>query len=136
MLNVLNELKTTNNRKLVFKTKQGTLAHPNSVNATLKKALNNLHINRPGFHTHSLRHTHVALLLSQGGDIFAISKRLGHSDVGTTTKYYAYLVHEYAEMENRKTINAFKGLDLSSDVDNYQHTKKPVKRATHQINID
>lgn len=112
------------------------MEHPNSVNATLKKALNNLHIIRSGFHTHSLRHTHEALLLSQGVDLFAISKRLGHSDVGMTTKYYAYLGHEYAEMENRKTINAFKELDLSSDVDNYQHTKKPVKRAIHQINID
>ena len=48
-----------------------------------------------GFHFHSLRHSHVAYLLSRGIDIYIISKRLGHADVSTTTKVYSYLMDEY-----------------------------------------
>lgn len=44
---------------------------------------------------HSLRHSHVAFLLSQGIDIYAISKRLGHSNMTTTSNIYAYLIDEY-----------------------------------------
>ena len=44
---------------------------------------------------HSLRHSHVAYLLSQGIDIYAISKRLGHSNMTTTGNIYAYLIDEY-----------------------------------------
>ena len=44
---------------------------------------------------HSLRHSHVAFLLSQGIDIYAISKRLGHANMTTTSNVYAYLIDEY-----------------------------------------
>lgn len=52
-------------------------------------------INRQGFHFHSLRHSHVAYLLSQGTDFNAISKPLGHTDITTTSKRYAYLIDEH-----------------------------------------
>lgn len=44
---------------------------------------------------HAPRHSHVAFLLSQGIDIYAISKRLGHSNMTTTSNVYAYLIDEY-----------------------------------------
>ena len=52
-------------------------------------------VNKRGFHLHSLRHTHVAYLLSEGIDIYAIAKRLGHSDITTTTRIYSYLIDEF-----------------------------------------
>lgn len=48
-----------------------------------------------GFHFHSLRHVHVVYLLGQGVDIYAISKRLGHSNITVTLNTYSYLVDEY-----------------------------------------
>ncbi|MCP0886783.1 hypothetical protein LB941_05455 [Ligilactobacillus sp. WILCCON 0076] len=33
--------------------------------------------------------------MSEGADIYFISKRLGHSDLATTTRTYAYLLDEF-----------------------------------------
>ena len=60
-------------------------------------------IHRSGYHFHSLRHSHVAYLLYKGIDLYAISKRLGHSNMTITAKKYAYLIQEY-EAEQNKSI--------------------------------
>lgn len=61
----------------------------------MRECLAACNIDKKGFHFHSLRHTHVAYLLSENVNIYAIAKRLGHSDVTTTTRVYSYLVDEY-----------------------------------------
>ena len=59
-------------------------------------------IEKQDFHFHSLRHSHVAYLLSQGIDLYAISKRLEHSNMMVTGKVYAYLIDEYkAKMDDK-----------------------------------
>jgi integrase len=40
---------------------------------------------------HDLRHTFAGLFLASGGDIFKLSKILGHSSVAITQKVYAHL---------------------------------------------
>jgi integrase len=40
---------------------------------------------------HDLRHTFAGLFLASGGDIFKLSKILGHSSVATTQRVYAHL---------------------------------------------
>jgi integrase/recombinase XerD len=40
---------------------------------------------------HDLRHTFASLYLLDGGDIFRLSKILGHSSVATTEKVYAHM---------------------------------------------
>ena len=52
-------------------------------------------LQKQDFHFHSLRHVHVAYLLGQGVDVYAISKRLGHSNVTITLDTYSYLIDEY-----------------------------------------
>ena len=52
-------------------------------------------IEKQGFHFHSLRHVHVAYLLGKGVDVYAISKRLGHSNITVTLNTYSYLIDEY-----------------------------------------
>lgn len=93
-LNILNELKV-NNSDMVFMNHINTIPSSNAVNKTLRTALEKLKIKRDGFHFHSLRHSHVAFLLANQVDIYVISKRLGHSELGTTTRIYAYLIEEY-----------------------------------------
>ena len=63
----------------------------------LKHYLSVAGINKKGFHFHSLRHTHVAYLLSQGVDLYAISKRLGHANMSITSSIYAYFIDEYKQ---------------------------------------
>ncbi|POH12330.1 hypothetical protein BGL38_00965 [Fructilactobacillus sanfranciscensis] len=109
MLELLKELKI-NNSEAVFINQFGTIPTSNAVNKTLRKALGELGINRQGFHFHSLRHTHVAYLLSQKIDIYIISKRLSHSDVGTTTRVYSYLIDEYRNRANDEIENSISKL--------------------------
>lgn len=83
-----------NDNDLVFINQFGNVPTSNAVNKKLRELLKACSINKKGYHFHSLRHTHVALLLYNGVDIYAISKRLGHSDLTTTTRKYAYMIDE------------------------------------------
>lgn len=87
----------------------GTVPTSTSLNKKLREIMYDLHIKKENFHFHSLRHSHVALLLSNGIDIYAISKRLGHNDISTTMNTYAYLIDEY---KNKSDKNILKALDF------------------------
>lgn len=78
----------------------------NAVNKTLRNLLKKGNMEKQNFHFHSLRHSHVAYLLSEGIDIYAISKRLGHSDIGITLKTYAYLLEEFKDKQNDKILQS------------------------------
>lgn len=45
-----------------------------------------------GISLHTLRHTHVSILIFQGVDIKTISKRIGHEDVAFTLQVYGHLL--------------------------------------------
>ena len=98
LLDWLAELKE-NNSNMVFENARGQIPTSAAANNTLRTLLKQAEIKKPSFHFHSLRHTHVAYLLSKGIDIFVISKRLGHSNLSTTTDTYAYLIHEYQQTQ-------------------------------------
>ncbi|ARQ92208.1 tyrosine-type recombinase/integrase [Levilactobacillus brevis] len=105
LTNVLKDMQEHKRDEYVFTNQYGTIPTSNAVNQTLRRLLSDLDIARNGFHFHSLRHTHVAYLLAEGVDIYAISKRLGHSDLGTTTRIYSYLIDEYrAKTDNEIEI--------------------------------
>lgn len=96
LLNVLSELKA-NNSTMVFMDGFHSIPSSNAVNKVLRKIMKQASIEKRDFHFHSLRHSHVAYLLSQGVDLYIISKRLGHADTTVTSKVYAYLVDEYQD---------------------------------------
>jgi len=50
--------------------------------------------NIPRIRFHDLRHTHATLLLYKDTDLKTISKRLGHSNIGTTMNVYTHVVEE------------------------------------------
>lgn len=52
---------------------------------------------------HKFRHTYTVLQLSNGTDIYTVSKMLGHKSVSVTSKIYAKIVDE----TKRKASNAF-----------------------------
>lgn len=53
---------------------------------------------------HTLRHTHATMLLEAGESIEAVSKRLGHSNVMTTSKYYSH-VTEKGNTKMKETLD-------------------------------
>lgn len=93
LLSLLDQLRV-NKQNLIFANPTGKVPTPAACNATLKRFLTKCEIDKQGFHFHSLRHSHVALLLYEGVPLYAISKRLGHSDMSITAKKYAYLIDE------------------------------------------
>ncbi|KRM63088.1 site-specific recombinase, phage integrase family [Ligilactobacillus agilis DSM 20509] len=103
-LNYLNELKQ-NHHDMVFVNQYNTVPTSSAVNKTLRACLKELNIGKPSFHFHSLRHTHVAYLLSENIDLYIISKRLGHSDISTTSRVYSYLIDEYKNRADNQIEN-------------------------------
>lgn len=101
LVNLLKELKV-NNQEFIFANSKGMLPSPAGANKTLKKHLAACGINKEGFHFHSLRHTHVAMLLFNGVQLYAISKRLGHSNMLVTAKIYSYMIDEYKAQQDKK----------------------------------
>jgi integrase len=55
---------------------------------------------------HGLRHSHVSYLISQGIDIYYISKRLGHSDITITMRVYGHLLDSQKKKEALKATAA------------------------------
>ncbi|HJF29614.1 MAG TPA: site-specific integrase [Ligilactobacillus saerimneri] len=84
-----------NHSVMVFQNILGEIPTSNALNKMIDKTLASVGINKNYFTFHSLRHVHVAYLIGQGVDIYAISKRLGHSNVTTTLNTYSYLIDEY-----------------------------------------
>lgn len=110
ILNIISELKI-NNLDFVFATPR-TKMPPTStaINGALRRQLNKAGITKQGYHFHSLRHTHVAYLISQHVDIYSISKRLGHAKISTTLDIYAQLLKEYQKDQNDKILNSLNKL--------------------------
>lgn len=102
LLNTLKILRHHSKSNMVFMDCFNTIPTSNALNKKLRELIASLGLTKKNFHFHSLRHSHVALLLAKGVDIYAISKRLGHSDISMTANTYAYLIDEYkAETDNQ-----------------------------------
>nr|WP_308141558.1 tyrosine-type recombinase/integrase [Limosilactobacillus reuteri] len=105
-IHLLGELRVNAPSNLVFMDQFGTVPTSTPLNKKLREIMCDLHIKKENFHFHSLRHSHVALLLSNGIDIYAISKRLGHNDISTTMNTYAYLIDEYKDKSDKAILKA------------------------------
>ena len=113
LLDVLKELPRDNPRGLVFAEK-GIIPTSAGINKVLRSSLKAIGSPLKGFHFHSCRHTHVAYLLGQGVDLYAISKRLGHSSITITANRYAYMIDEYKSRTDQKIIDSLDVLSKPS----------------------
>ena len=83
-----------NIHNLMFPTPAGDIMSMKVLSQRFKDVMRNITDEQTAkFHQlYDLRHTHASLLISEGWDLVAVSKRLGHSDTTTTLRYYAHLV--------------------------------------------
>ena len=98
----------TNPHSLVFAKYNGIPPTNNAANKSLRRACNRAAIKEITFH--SLRHTHVSILLYKGMDLFTIAKRVGHSSTTTTADVYAHVIEEMQNKSDRISDNAMKEL--------------------------
>lgn len=94
----------------MFNSEQNHPLQASTMGYTLHHILDECDIDVPVFHFHSLRHSHVALLLNAGVDIYTISQRLGHSRFDITLNTYAYLIDEQKKRNDKKVIKALEKL--------------------------
>ena len=109
LLRYLDALKA-NHSMMIFRNGLGTIPTSNALNKCLRNIMRQNGISKQGFHFHSLRHVHVAFLISQGVDVYAISKRLGHSNVTITLNTYSYLIDEYKAKNDDLITNKLSNL--------------------------
>jgi len=74
----------------VFATFDGQFLSPNAITKAWPVAMAS--IGMPAVTLHSLRHTHVSMLIASGVDILTVSRRLGHSSPTITLSVYAHLI--------------------------------------------
>ncbi|RVU71197.1 MULTISPECIES: site-specific integrase [Lactobacillus] len=104
LLDILNQLKINHHERLFVAT-DGTIPTSTAVNKVLRKQLKKLNLDKANFHFHSLRHTHVAMLLFKGVDLYSISKRLGHSNMSITANTYAYMLDELKQQSDQQIVD-------------------------------
>ncbi len=75
---------------LVFSNIEGGLMRPRNVSKAWWRLVTSHSL--PRVSLHSLRHTHVSMLINAGVDILTISRRLGHSKAAITLDVYGHLV--------------------------------------------
>jgi integrase len=76
---------------IVLATFDGKPQSPNSITKAWQRAIKAIGMPKAGLH--SLRHTHVSMLLASGMDILTISRRIGHASVAVTLDVYGHLIH-------------------------------------------
>ena len=86
-----------NKEELLFTQENGSPMCPDSVTTYLRRfsEKNNL----PHINPHKFRHTMASMLIYKHVDPVSVSKRLGHSQVSTTTDIYAHVIEE-ADQQN------------------------------------
>ena len=86
-----------NESGLLFTQENGSPMHPDSVTTWLDRFAKRNQL--PHINPHKFRHTMASMLLYQHVDPVSVSKRLGHSQVSTTTDIYAHVIAE-ADRQN------------------------------------
>ena len=74
----------------VFTQKNGHVMHPDSVTTWYRRFSKRNDL--PPIYPHKFRHTQASLLINEGVNIVAVSKRLGHAKVSTTTDVYSHIL--------------------------------------------
>ena len=87
----------------IFTAWNGELTNPDSVSGWFKGFIARHSL--PVITFHQLRHTSASLLISQGVDIVAVSKRLGHSQTSTTLNIYSHAL-ERADYEASNALDS------------------------------
>lgn len=106
LLDKIMQLKANHSEFIFAIPRTGLPPSSSAVNQFLQKTLKENNINKKDLTFHSLRHTHVAYLLSKGVDISAISQRLGHANIAITLKVYAYMLDEFKHKQDNKIIKS------------------------------
>ena len=98
---------TVRNDRLFIK-EDSTPMNPDSITDWIRKFVERNHL--PHFTPHSLRHTPATLLIAEGVSIPAVSRRLGHSNIATTSRIYVHAIQSADEIASDVIDNKLRAL--------------------------
>jgi integrase/recombinase XerD len=105
----------------LFLSRQGPLSKP-GLSKLLKTIQQKSGLESVLVSPHVFRHTFAKMYLSQGGDLFKLSREMGHSDVGVTKMY----LEDFNSTEARREHTAFSPVE-SIELKKSQKKKKRQK---------
>lgn len=105
-------VKTVRNERLFIKD-DSTPMNPDSITDWTRNFVERNHL--PHFTPHSLRHTHATLLIAEGVSIPAVSRRLGHSSIATTSRIYVHAIQSADEIASDVIDNKLNAGIVDSD---------------------
>jgi integrase len=105
-LNRKSQLKTWEDRDLVFPNLRGGYLHPRHMGEEFRALLEQAGL--PPIRFHDLRHSAATILLSMGVNIKVIQELLGHSDIAITLRVYGHLLPSMQQEAVEKWDNAFR----------------------------
>ncbi len=77
---------------LVFPAGNGNPINPNNLKRDFQRWVKLAEV--PEIRIHDLRHSHVTIAIREGGNIKAVSKRVGHANISITLSTYAHVLPE------------------------------------------
>ena len=100
---IYEKLKALNydNGDFIFQTSTGSVIQPSSFNRFLRKAKNDLGIDKP-VSSHIFRHTHISKLAELGVPLYVIQNRVGHDSSDITKKIYLHVTDKANEKLDNK----------------------------------
>lgn len=100
---IYEKLKALNydNGDFIFQTSTGSVIQPSSFNRFLRKAKNDLEIDKP-VSSHIFRHTHISKLAELGVPLYVIQNRVGHDSSDITKKIYLHVTDKAKEKLDNK----------------------------------
>ena len=102
-ITIYEKLKALNydNGDFIFQTSTGSVIQPSSFNRFLRKAKNDLEIDKP-VSSHIFRHTHISKLAELGVPLYVIQNRVGHDSSDITKKIYLHVTDKAKEKLDSK----------------------------------
>ena len=89
---------------LLFSTQTGTRLGRRNALRDVKALCNRLGFNPPGRTLHSFRHTFAVGYLRRGGNVFALQRVMGHSDLETTKRYVNMTLEDLQAVHARVSL--------------------------------
>ena len=110
--------------EFLFIREDGKFISPSTINLWLNRLLDELGFEH--YTVHSLRHSYASIMIEETPSLIAVSKRIGHSRVSTTTDIYGHVISN----NDREIANALKN---EKDSPIIEYLKQCVKNGTMTI---
>jgi site-specific recombinase XerD len=100
-----NENASRQDKEYLFLSQRQQQIGDSTVQAMIKKHMENAGLDTSIYHTHTTRHTFATIAYNQGADAIKLSELLGHTNVNTSKIYITLRDEDLEEITNKNPLN-------------------------------